>query len=363
MDKIEFEFEIAWRYLLENNGEEKVFTQKIKLKKEQSTVKVETPSLCMGMHIANLYSACKVDSEIPGYQDSPAYREWSNIVGRNYLRLNNKKSRAANMLFDSIAYPAFCIFKNVSTMLEEIGGGIENAKWFSQCTHRILGDLTDGNFTIDQADFEEKVQECINKYLVQYNNLLMSSRGKFNKEFYDRLCECLREYNESKLIGEYLAKQEEKGRCFATFIEDETNKKYIAFSGFVDAEDDKILKWLNRSKKESEEFVKIAKAICFSMDKAEFVPTNLATRRYYCEKYSPFTVIQGPSLNDAIDNNLKSMRRYYSCCERKIFGRFKDKTPNGKLYVKLKICGECSLGLYYQYSKGSKIDLFDSLEC
>lgn len=355
-------FEIKWKYSLENGGGVKIHKQTIKLNSDLPKGKVEMPSFCMGVYIANLFNACKVDSPINDYLNTEAYTEWQNIVGETYQNLNKGDNNVKYILYDSIAYPAFCIFNNIRTMLEEISDdGSYINRIFSRSTREILGELV---YDLSRAsnDFMEVVQSCIDEYIEQFNELMIMSREEFNDDYYEKLCKCLRKYNESEMIKQYLAKQEEKGRCFATFIEDETNNKYISFSGFVDAIDSNIITWLNRNKKESSSFVEVATAICSSMG-AEFVPINFQTRRYLCVNYSPFTVEQWLSLDDIIRYNLKGMKKYYSCCERKIFGRFKDKTPNGKLYVKMKICGECSLGLYYQCRNGNSIVLYDGLEC
>ena len=248
-------------------------------------------------------------------------------------------------------------------MLEEIYGVTTNraSKSWGQCTKNILGENFLGEINRGTFHFQtNEVQSSIDNYIAEYNNFLMSFKGDFDKDFYENLCNCLRKYGDNDLIKPYLASINEKNRCFATFIEDKTNKKYISLSGFLDAKDLKILQWLGRNALNN--FLNVAYQICVSMG-AKYIPINLQTRRYFCDSCLPINVIQAQSLDDIINLDLEIQKKYYSCCERKIFGYFNDNTPNGKLYVKMKICGECILGLCFQMRGGNIIILYDGLEC
>lgn len=352
-------FKINWKYPLSDNMDGEIFTQIIKLDRKGKVV--DMPLKNVGMHIANLYSACRVDQNINGYRESQAYSEWKTIVGDAYWELNNVEKNEKFILFDSITYPAFCIYKNICTMLEEIAKITINhaPKNWSQCTKDILGIEMLNDFTYEVVQYQEdEIQARIDNYIEKYNQLLMLSQRDFDDDFYWRLCECLKNYKGSKLIEEYLSRQKNKGRCFATFIEDITHNKYISFSGLVDAEDKTILKWLGKGEKK---FVEVARQICSYMG-AEFVPINLQTRRYYIE-HSSGIVRQSLSLGEMISVKIYINKDDYSCCERKIFGHFNDNTPNGALYVKMKLCEKCDLGLKYQKINGSQIKLYDGLEC
>lgn len=350
------EFYINWRYPLTDNNDEGIYTQILTLNGKGKVD--DTPLKYVGMDITNLYNACKVNWDTAGYSDSKAYFEWIKIVGRKaYLQVNHIEKYEKSMLFDSITYTAYCVYKNVRTMLEEVvGNGFERfPEDLSECTKNILGEFN--NDTILRPD---EIQTRIDKYIEDYNKLAMSFRGNFDREFYDGLANCLKKYNENRLIAQYLSSRNEKGRCFATYIKDATQEKYISLSGFCDAQDNKILNWLGEEVKQ--DFLDILEEISNSMG-AKYIPINLQTRRYGCDRYHPINVVQSSSLDDIIDLQIKNQKKYYACCERKIFGYFNDNTPSGKLYVKMKICGECILGLCYQMKNGEVITLFDGLEC
>lgn len=353
------DFKINWKYLLSNNPNGEIFTQIVQLNQKGKIV--DMPLKYVGMHIANLYNACRVDRDIDGYRGSQAFAEWKNIVGDSYLEANNVEKNAKLILFDSITYSAFCIYKNICAMLEEIAGVTvdHTRKNWSQCTKDILGVEMLGRVTYEAFQYKkDEIQAHIDNYIEKYNELLLLLQSDFGDGFYWMLCDCLKKYTNSKLIKEYLSRQKNKGRCFATFIEGVTQNKYISFSGLVDAEDPMILKWLGKG---PEPFVDVAKQICASMN-AKFVPINLQTRRYHIE-HSSNAVQQSLSLGDMIGLNIYINKDDYSCCERKIFGYFNDNTPHGALYVKMKLCEKCDLGLEYQKKNGSKIVLYDGLEC
>ena len=349
------EFYIKWEYPLRDN-ERKIFTQILKLKRNNKVA--DSPLKYVGMYIANLYNACNVDRDIRGYRDSRAFLEWKSIVGdKGYFQANNAEKYEKYILFDSITYLAYCVYKNTRSMIEEVVGRDlqEPQEPWSESTKKILGEYQYETFISPDI-----VQSCINRYVENCNKLIISLKGNFDREFYDELNNCLKIYHDNDLIKPYLSSINEPGRCFATFIEEATQKKYISLSGYLDAQDGKILKWLDRSAIKA--FLDIIVDIKNSTG-AEYVPINLNTRRYICSKYRPIEVVQSTSLNDIIDMGINNQKGYYSCCERKIFGHFNDNTPNGKLYVKLRICGECILGLCYQMKNGTVITLYDGLEC
>ena len=366
MQESYMKFNITWNYpIISRQHDETVVqikdvSQTIKIKIANPKNSVEMPSFCMGMYITNLYNACKVDLDCENYLSSQAFKQWRKIVGEPYFAINKWEVNYKQILFDSMTYPAFCIFKNVRTMLAEICHQVHDGESVnsSACTRKILGNELLSRITRDNlVEQVETIQKCIDNYVKDYNELLKLSLNYFDDDIYKKLCECLEKYSDSKLAKQYLAPKEQKGRCFATFID--TNKnKYISFSGFVDAKDKKILRWLGV---QVSDFVRVAEEICTSLH-AEFVPINLQTRRYCCEDDMHVFARPSTSLNDIIDFDLRELKGYYSCCERKIFGYFEDKTPNGTLYVKMKICGECSLGLAYQRER-SEIVLYDGLEC
>ncbi|MDE5765913.1 MAG: hypothetical protein K2I17_01945 [Clostridia bacterium] len=365
-------FDIKWRFLNEGN-EDTFFSQvcELNLDDERRGV-VVTPSYCAGIYISNLINACNVEEIIEGYRNSEAFRIWAGMTGREYIIQNNVDEHEKYILYDSMAFPAFCILKNVRTMLTELNKHMQNRNYWrwSPCSIAVLRydrdmihalNVHELNFE-NIREYESRIQNCIDYYVEKYNRLLTSAyRGKDNN-FYSELCDCLKTYNNGKrrLIKEYL--NEKGGRCFATFIRKYDGQKYISFSGFFDAEDNIILNWLGRPAPMP--FVAIAKSICASLN-AIFVPINLYTRRYKVKSPLPFYIEQWLSINDLIVHGYKAKnyKDYYSCCERKIFGYFNDRTPDGTLYVKMKVCSECGLGLIYQWSKGHCIILRDGLNC
>ncbi len=364
-------FEIKWRYPIERN-EYETFTQACELNLENTTgrAKVNMPSDYAGVYISNLINACNVDEIIKGYWDSRAYAIWSKIAGREYIEQNHMDGNENYILYDSMAFPAFCIVKNIQTALSELDKCLTNRGniILSDCSYEILGQdiikmLNNRELTLENMqNYEWQVQDGIDNYVEKYNRLLMSAQRAKDDRFYSDLCDCLKTYDNGKrrLIKQYL--KQKGGRCFATFIRQCDGWKFIAFSGFNDVDNKRILTWLKKTK--SERFVAVAKSICHTM-KAVFVPTNLETRRYHVKSPLPFYIEQGLSIDDLINLNYNAndYKEHYSCCERKIFGNFSDQTPDGTLYVKMKVCSECGLGLIYQWGAGGKVILKDGLKC
>ena len=82
------DFKINWKYPSNDNPNGSIFTQIVKLNSQGKVVYM--PLQYVGMYIANLCSACKVDSNIVGYNDSMAFLKWGKIVGKTpYLQANN----------------------------------------------------------------------------------------------------------------------------------------------------------------------------------------------------------------------------------------------------------------------------------
>lgn len=390
-------FTIDWSYL-GRDGSAKSYRQKYYLSIDKKYCYVQAPPFCAGAYISNLINACNIGNVINGerenneglngYLESVAYSAWRSILGdRQFGRrhLYNERRefderdtdgfitqrRAATadfMLYDSMAFPAFCIFSNIKTMLKDAGYCLIKSDWrgWSDCSKAMLGEQTIGMLE-NQDDRNglshfEIIQSAINEYISDYNKLLMSSTGDRGIEFYNSLRACLEKYNDGrhKLIEEYLATKNKHIRCFATFIRQSDGKKFIAFSGSLDVKHPRILSWLGRSK--PKDFVCVAEEICSALNNAELVPLNLQTRKYYIIDYSTGSIGQDMSIDDLINNNIdNAIVGEYSCCERKIFGGFDDHTPNGTLYVKLPICERCALGLKYQLSNGVNITLYDGL--
>ncbi len=309
-----------------------------------------------GVYISNILSACRVDEEVEGFDDSLSH--WKSIVPASYSRLNGDRE-PQYVLSDAAAFPAFCIFKNVCKMLEYIGKKHPDGEGNNVCSeaYEILREDV-RTFSRSPEEYAQQIQSRIDEYVSLYNEFLMASAQTRGESYYALLLEVLKQYcKSSRLIADYLKK--EHGRCFATFIENATHKKYISFSGFFDTFDPDILRWLGQPRSE---FVRIAADICFLMN-ATFVPTTGEVRRYHLVP-SPFGVLSGRSLSAVIAAGLpKDARRHYSCCERKIFAHFRDDTPDGSLYVKMKLCAECELGFAYQCRNGKKLRLHDGLEC
>ncbi|MDE7439853.1 MAG: hypothetical protein K2N23_05040 [Clostridia bacterium] len=363
-------FEINWPYPIINGGNAE-FTQKYSLSVNEKQSYVRAPYFCAGVYISNLINACNVDKEVGGYPDSEAYSAWRAINGDGYLARNYFEGNRNFILYDSMAFPAFCIHKNIKTMLKEVGNGLVqgNLNDLCKCTKDLLDEQT-VNILKDNPNDETKqeiIQSCIDAYITPYYKLLTSSINDKGKEFYNSLRDCLEKYNDDKhkLIKEYLSVENKDARCFATFIKKADHAKYVSFSGSVDAKNYDILKWLGKNSPEN--FVYVAEKICAAL-KAKFVPINLNTRKYFTYDYSdPISldsIYQDKSIKDLIDNNVENkVIGEYSCCERKIFGEFNDNTPDGSLYVKFKICAECDLGLNYQRRNGNTIILYDGLRC
>ncbi|MDE6676602.1 MAG: hypothetical protein K2K12_02685 [Clostridia bacterium] len=362
------EFKINWFYPIQRN-ERAIFPQICKLKEDyRKRVHIEMPPFCAGIYISNLINACNVEKTVDGYRSSEAFEEWRKIAGEDYFRQNDFDGNINYILYDSIAFPALCIFENIKTTLEEINTIFLNDgnEHFSRISERILGSelcetlLHEHNESIQY--YQDKIQYKFDKYIDNYNRLLMSATMDIDDNFYWELYYCLIIYNgpSKKLIKQYL--KDKGGRCFATFIKRNDGKKYISFSGFLDATDCKILNWIGKNK--PEDFVDTAKAICRALG-AQFVPINLNTRRYHVRSPLPYYIEQGLSIDDLINcgYSYKNYRPSYSCCERKIFGYFNDYTPDGTLYVKMKTCTECALGIIYQWSVGHTIILHDGLNC
>jgi len=204
-------------------------------------------------------------------------------------------------------------------------------------------------------------QPNLDAYIKEYTDLFSSyvtflKNNEESENLYKKLTECLKKYKSSdKLLKKYLIKR--GGKCFATFI---CNKgKYIAFSGMVDFDYHILNSYL---KKDNSDHIKIFKSICNDLG-AYFVQTELRDCLYElchcCLKPNIYM-----TLDDAIirQKSYEFIGDNFSCCERKIFGYFDNKTPDGQLYVKFKMCNRCELGLYYQsYKNNSSIQVFDGL--
>lgn len=369
---MEMEFNINWAYpTLERAFA--LFPQTCKLNDSERRSKVNMPSFCAGVYISNLINACYTNRIF--YENFEQLIElhtvWWQIAGRKYSMLNYK--RVADfwveqcIISDAMAFPAFCIFKNIRSTLQEIAlysyAETNELRQWSHCSKEVLGDETLAR--LSNISFEEKrnlIQSSIDNYIIKYNDLLQSSTSNSGEDFYRKLVDCLKTYNneENDFIDSYLA--DKNGRCIATFIERDNDHKYIAFSGFFDAEDARILHW--KGAYCPDEFVKTAYEICASLG-ATFVSINLNTKRYIIQNTSPFNIQKGLSIDDLIRGcyNFSHWKKYYSCCERKIFGHFNDNTPNGTLYVKFLLCRECLLGLQYQLNNGHQIMLQEGLMC
>lgn len=372
-------FFINWAY--PSDDKTNTFPQKYYLYEKKGYVRA--PTFCAGMYITNLIGACGIGNETKinngvGYLESEAYSLWRSIVDsgngderRENFYIDNEKIAnreesglaAHYILYDSLGFLAYCISSNIKTTLKDVGRSLVKENWneWSDCSRAVLGEqaLMALQETADNnREYKDIVQSSIDGYTKDFNDLLMSSMGDPGSDFYHRLCACLRAYNDGhhRLIEQYLSLGR-NGRCFATFISQGNNEKYVSFSGgTVDVCDPRILQWLRIGRPG---FVDIAQQICSSLY-ATFVPLNLSTR-WYMKNYN--VVVPAESIADKIEQGADgSVVENFSCCERKIFGFFRDDPPDGALYVKFRLCDECKLGLEYQ-RRGHNIILYQGLGC
>lgn len=369
-------FIIKWIYYT-NEGEEGYFSQAFRFNEKGNVI---PPAFCGGAYIASLYGACKIDElddRISRFRESVAWTAWLEKTSALYRRLNvedenRQGEKEKYILFDSVAYVAFVIFGRIREFLKTVvnrPNDIENTEVYKYCTRAKIS---------VETNTQDAMNECLENYMRQYHKMLKSlcselsdMRPRYGGEeetnFYEELKECLKEYCPRRISKEYLT---EKGRCFAAFVND-NHEKFVTLSGFWDTAHDgeegaKILKWLGtdgQKQKECAEFSRAVETISRSLG-ATYVHSNLQTSVYGLAIDSDCArVFRRQSLGDVIAERLSAtdFKKYFSCCERKIFGYFHDATPDGNLYVKFEMCGKCLRGLWYQHSCGSRICVHDGL--
>lgn len=202
----------------------------------------------------------------------------------------------------------------------------------------------------------DSLQEQINRCCKKINTLLIRASYKhhfstqYSKIFFDEIFEEITKIKH-KLIKPYL---KSKGRCFAVFIDNENKNKYITFSGLLDVEDNKIITKLNLGI--NPQFIHILKHLAHKSNSI-LIQSSLNISRYilissnkkpYME-YQVFKTFDEALSTDSIEN----IKQKYSCCERKIFAYFANKTPSGTLHIKFQPCSECYMGIAFQIKNGA----------
>ena len=331
---------IKWKYL---SNDSSYFSQTINIHK---TVSVN-PQFCVGAQIVNIYTAC-----VANYN----FEISNNIFELGYRFFNAHE-------FNNSGFSKLCFISELVEVLAEI----TFTKIKKECNALYAKKKNGSNENVEffgcYCKNEEDFQNVLDRYLESYNNLLCNyvdclKLRIINSDFYRKLVEILNRYNngDSKLLKDYLAKNE--GRCFATFIESETKKKHIAFSGFFDCKEEKILKWLNVGVNRS--FLALLNSISKYFD-ANLIETQLQIAEYSCKRH--FNSHIKYTLENIIDNGFsKDMKKHFSCAERKIFAHFDNKTPDGELFVKFEMCCKCCKGYRYQMKSGARIWVYDGLE-
>ena len=338
---------LKWKYNIKN--EEKTFKQKIYIGRS-----VNRPYFCGGIHIVNLYNACYANGILTFSGDVP--KALASILDENYFLNNGNNFGKFCAISDILGYTAKLAFNKIIDECKKIikRGINEKITFLNNLCSR------DDDFQSAIDEYLEGFNFLFNKYI----DCLHKKDNNFGVDFYELLISVLHNYDDGNrlLIKKYL--QEEKGRCFATFIKAETSEKYIAFSGFVDCEDLKILQWLDSKR---EPFVDVARCICNDCN-AVFVQTNKDIALFDCDGYSRLIcnycnkIYIKKTLGDMISRQEPNESKdKYACCERKIFGYFNNATPSGDLFVKIKMCCECCKGYRYQVRQGAVINVFDGL--
>ena len=354
------EVNFIWRY-----SKEKSFLQRVTLRRRTLNAKY-----CPGLYFVNLLYAKYADTPIEGNVPASFRETWSRIVGEKEVLLY-EKAEPQTVFFDAFSYVSYYIMQTIALSLK-------NKMWKGCKKWEGVGNEIFNHEIIDIHEIEN-INQFIEVYMEMYNGFYVSllNKNSIDDSSYKGLVVLLNEYINTDdkvnrcIFNKYL--QEENGRCIATFVEkNEGRKKYAAFSGFLDTEDDSIRNWLNwkwcGEKRfgciEQVEFLDAIKQICASAQ-MQLVQTNRGTS-LYCYDFAqsdPRKHIKNDiSLDRVILQGLDNgMKRDFSCCERKIFGFFNDDTPDGDLFVKLKLCGRCSLGGAYQIQEGHLIDVHEGL--
>lgn len=186
-------------------------------------------------------------------------------------------------------------------------------------------------------------------------NLLSSKAFESNaledNVFFENVLNELMKIKGSKLVQQYCQYSTDgmpSGRCFAT-LEDKEKKKYISFSGFFDTEEKRIVDVLNEingRKTYPSSFLESIEKLTREINVA-LIKTSEGVKKYKVNDSG--TILPSTSIKDLINHKsfTKASKREYSCCERKIFSYFLDKTE-GLLFIKMEPCAECYLGIKYQ---------------
>ncbi len=358
------EFYLNWQYL---RGDEHILSQPIRVTVNEAAngrnkVDITVPERGMGEYIANLYCACAVDKleeALIGYRASEAFAIWSEIAGDPYMRVNNRPENVKYIFSDCVIFLAFCIEKRVKTMLKEVFRG--GRRPYSPDTSAHFPELADREHGLTPPE----IQKAIDNYVQDYNELLFAlldgvqnAPQPFDGAFYAKLCEQLKKYPDKKMFRAFIGDGNQGNRCIATFLDLNSNQNYVALSGFLDTNCKIILKWMG--KEEQTGFIDAVQKICSTLH-AVHVPPNLGIPQYRIDNASE--IVPGLSLGDVIAWNLpNSERGHYSCCERKILGSLGAGVKTGRLFVKFKMCGECSLAVLWERKyQRSHIDVHDGL--
>lgn len=338
---------IEWEFYIIKNGERvpKSYKQIIKFEK-----KIDIPNECPGVIISTLYSTLMLDNNYLKRNEliMKCINRYLNIVNNKQLNVDlSKKIKSLDpivVLYDYIGCLANATYKIIKKYIKKkIKNFFDNSS--NNSSHLIIFDDNDGVNSISDLN------NYISKNLQHINNILLTATSIFGKptsmDEYDDLVRIITEYHDiigDKKLKEFLKEYLDKngGRCFALFI-DNSDKKYVSLSGFLDSNDMTINCYTGI--KTVGVLYDLVSEICKSFN-AVHIYLNKNTSTYkISDSYG--RIRKGYSVGD-LKNSLNNCKQDYSCCERKIFGYFNDNTPSGTLYVKFEMCGRCCMGYLYQ---------------
>ena len=182
----------------------------------------------------------------------------------------------------------------------------------------------------------------------------------------------------SKLLPKYISNDIDDKKCVAVYVFDKKHigkKGYIAFSGFNDCEDLNILNQLD-IKNPNNIFIKKMVDISEILEYA-LVIVNQDVTLYTVNYPDSNKIVPKVKISNLIGNS-KIDKPQFSCCERKIFTAFDDKSPfvhfpvyyNGKhpsgyhvgnLYISKEPCPKCVLAIQYEQNQGHNFKVFPQI--
>ena len=357
------------------------FDGKIDTFKEQFTGKFWDSSLYYGFGeiLANLMW---VQSITQSQERNIKTMDFSPLKNFVLFADDGKELDSATVVYEALAKLAFVIYNQTAYCIKCIRDNkYRNSKIFKKlysfmcmCTGHVENNANNFNPNICMEymfDALKKLNRLINCEFLAYNH----------GEIITNLINIINEYSNddsktAELMSCYQFEYSQR-RCVAAYIffnpqiyNNNIIKGYIAFSGYNDCESIELYESINKDKNEISfpfEFLNKIKEIARTMQ-MKLITTNEDIQVHKVD-YSTNEICVYTTLKNEITkgNRGSELRKYFSCCERKIFTEFYNTNPtfisdkfgyyHGTLHVKFPPCELCDLSVLYEWKQNHKFDV------